>query len=194
MSYWPWNRNPTIQSFLAILTFYLTTAIFFCHIVEDADVCPVDPTGHNRPYYGWISALYFASTTMSTVGYGDLNVEKTNRLRILYGALYMIASVIIAVVFFRRVAEAAFNRLKGPFGNAVDRTFQRFSNLVLGEPKPDDHLYVQIRRLQFKMICQTIVQFSLLNLIGVLASRFFVNRYADETGKDWGWYVDCIER
>lgn len=36
---------------------------------SDEQVCPSDPdTSLNRSYYGWLTSLYFASTTMSTVG------------------------------------------------------------------------------------------------------------------------------
>lgn len=63
-SQWPWLRSPPSVAFLIIFCFYLFTVIFFCHIVDDADICPDDPTDQNRFYYGWLSSLYFASTTM----------------------------------------------------------------------------------------------------------------------------------
>lgn len=53
-----------------MFSFYFATAVFFCAIVEDDNICPADPTGKDRSYYGWVSALYFASATLSTVGYG----------------------------------------------------------------------------------------------------------------------------
>jgi hypothetical protein len=63
-SQWPWLRSPASVAFLIIFCFYFLTAIIFCHIVDDEGVCPDDPTGQNRSYYGWLSSLYFASTTM----------------------------------------------------------------------------------------------------------------------------------
>jgi hypothetical protein len=69
VSRWPWMRNSVFVSCFTMFFFYLFTPIWFCHIVPDEQVCPSDPDG-NRPYYGWLTALYFASTTMSTVGYG----------------------------------------------------------------------------------------------------------------------------
>jgi hypothetical protein len=63
-STWPWLRSPISVAFTMIFFFYLSSVIFFCHIFDDEGVCPDDPTGQNRSYYGWLSALYFASTTM----------------------------------------------------------------------------------------------------------------------------------
>jgi hypothetical protein len=63
-SQWPWLRSPASVAFLMIFCFYLFTVIFFCHILDDEGICPDDPTDQNRSYYGWLSSLYFASTTM----------------------------------------------------------------------------------------------------------------------------------
>ena len=63
-SQWPWLRSPASVAFLIIFCFYFFTVIFFCHIVNDEGICPDDPTDQNRSYYGWLSSLYFASTTM----------------------------------------------------------------------------------------------------------------------------------
>ena len=74
VSRWPWMRNSTSVAVLIMFFFYLLTPVWFCHIVPDEQVCPSDPDG-KRPYYGWLTALYFASTTMSTVGYGTCGVH-----------------------------------------------------------------------------------------------------------------------
>lgn len=65
--YWPWMRSGAIGVAFVLFGFYLFTAILFCPIMNDDGVCPRDPTG-DRSYYGWLTAVYFASVTMSTVG------------------------------------------------------------------------------------------------------------------------------
>jgi hypothetical protein len=67
-SKWPWMRFKAFAAFLIIGGFYTFTPILFCSIIGDKQVCPDDPTGQNRWYYGWLTAIYFASVTMSTVG------------------------------------------------------------------------------------------------------------------------------
>ena len=86
VSRWPWMRRPTFVSAMIMLLFYIFTPVWFCHIVPDRDVCP-DDTG--LAYGGWLTALYFASTTMSTVGYGDVTVaEGYSRIRLCWHCLY----------------------------------------------------------------------------------------------------------
>ena len=63
-SRWPWIRNPLVASAFYIGIYYLLTPIFFCAIIDDENVCP----NGSDPYDGWMTAIYFASTTMSTVG------------------------------------------------------------------------------------------------------------------------------
>jgi hypothetical protein len=63
-SKWPWLRHGSCVAFLIVFCYYLFTVILFCHIVGDEGICPDDPTDQNRSYYGWLSSLYFASTTI----------------------------------------------------------------------------------------------------------------------------------
>lgn len=121
----------------------------------------------------------------------DLNVEKDPNGRTFYGVVYMILAMLMAILFFGAIAESAFSRLKGPIGKYFDMMFIKLSHLACGAPSEDDHLYVRIRRLRFKIISEVVVQFSLLNLFGVFVSRFFANNRADEEGEDWNWYVLC---
>ena len=187
VSYWPWMRSATSVAILFMFIFYFATAVFFCNIVNDENICPSDPTDKNRSYYGWLSALYFASTTMSTVGYGDLNVEKDPNSRTFYGIAYMIISLLVAILFFGLIAEASFSRFKTPVRKFLDKLFKDMSHTIFGKPHPNELLYVTIRRMRFEKLFEIIFQFCVLNLIGVFVSRYFVNNYADEEGEDWNW-------
>ena len=143
VSRWPWMRYELLFALGIVLTFYFLTPILFCLIMGDDGVCPQD-----AKVPGWVSALYFASTTMSTVGeytvppdavasscttismmnaipdvltirfsfvfqkgYGDLSVEKDKPWKVFIGVLYMIASVLVALLAFSAAAESKFHPL-----------------------------------------------------------------------------------
>jgi cellulose synthase/poly-beta-1,6-N-acetylglucosamine synthase-like glycosyltransferase len=63
-------RIPQLAVFFWMLIYYFGSAILFCSIMKNENVCPKD-----TPYAfgGWITSVYFASVTMSTVGYGGKN-------------------------------------------------------------------------------------------------------------------------
>lgn len=63
VSRWPWRRHRLLNAFAVIILYYFFTVILFCGILNDLAICQDHP---KTP--GWVSALYFASTTMSTVG------------------------------------------------------------------------------------------------------------------------------
>jgi hypothetical protein len=63
-SKWPWMRSGVTVSCTVLFLFYFATPVLFCNILNDSGVCPREP---GKPYSGWMSALYFASTTLSTV-------------------------------------------------------------------------------------------------------------------------------
>ena len=67
VSLWPWKRNGVALGFAYVLMFYLFTPIFFCYIMDDHNICP--GRSHER-FSGWMGAFFFASATLSTVGYG----------------------------------------------------------------------------------------------------------------------------
>lgn len=75
---------------------------------------------------------------MSTVGYGDLSVEKDSKLSTLYGACYMLFAMVMAILFFGAVAESTFSRLKSPIRRLTDKFFTKLSHLVAGKPKQDE--------------------------------------------------------
>lgn len=66
ISWWPWLRSPFTKYLMTVLAYYFFTPVFFCWIVDDEKVCPNLPD--KGPYAGWLTAMYFASSTLSTVG------------------------------------------------------------------------------------------------------------------------------
>lgn len=181
VSRWPWMRNPTTVAISVMFFFYLFTPVWFCHIVPDEDVCPSDPDvdrpGGPRIYYGWLTALYFASTTMSTVGYGDVTVQKDTRGYVFVGIAYMIISLLVAVTAFSAAIDNAFSG----FGDLNEKIVHFFTgNLLEGKL-----LHEQMRRIKVAKLFDILVQFTLFNVLGLFLARFFVRNYDSET--EWTW-------
>ena len=122
--------------------------------------------------------MYFASTTISTVGYGDLTVQQDPRYRSFIGAMYMIVSVVVAAVAFSAAAGAAVS----PFEKFVTR----ISHAIFGKDKENEFLYIQLRRAKFIVLSEISIQFFLLNLLGVFAARIAV-AFEDDPEKQWTW-------
>lgn len=170
-SRWPWIRNATIFSVLSMLCFYLFTPIFFCVIVRDRNVCPLDTS--------WVTSLYFASATLSTVGYGDVTIEWENGpWNILSGIAYMILCNITLIVAFSSAAESSTTIFKD-----FDK---RLLDWVWGKNK-SELINKKIRRLTFLRLSQILFTFIILNFIGVFASQIIV-AYEDED-IPWSWML-----
>jgi hypothetical protein len=121
--------------------------------------------------------------THSTVGYGDLSVGKDDRWRLFVGVLYMIASLLVAILAFAAAADQAFSPLNGLLGES----WQKLNNYLTGKFFTKGQLlYQQIRRIQFVKIFEVILQFVLLNLLGVFVSRYFAN-HTDIQSQQWNW-------
>jgi hypothetical protein len=119
----------------------------------------------------------------STVGYGDLSVSKHDRWRLFVGIIYMIASLLVAILAFSAAADQAFAPLNGLLGES----WQKLNGYMTGNIFTNGELlYQQIRRVKFVMIFEVILQFSLLNLLGVFVSRYFANHTDIET-QQWNW-------
>lgn len=63
-------RVPQLAVFFWMLIYYFGSGILFCSIMKNENVCPKDTT---YAFGGWMTSVYFASVTMSTVGYGGKN-------------------------------------------------------------------------------------------------------------------------
>lgn len=175
-SRWPWMRTEMRIALVVTFLYYLFTPILFCNIMTESSVCQSD----GESYLGWVSSLYFASTTISTVGYGDLTVSQDPRWRSFVGSMYMILSVVVAAVAFSAAADAAVS----PFENFI----HKLCVYIFGEEKEKEFLYKQIRRLKFTKLGEIAVQFFLLNLLGVFASRVaVVLEDGSDPDKLWTW-------
>ena len=81
---YPWMRNAYVFSLVVILSFYIFTPILWCLIMNDENICPRtvqqqgegEEGGGSYRHHILLTPLYFASVTMSTVGYGDVTVLK----------------------------------------------------------------------------------------------------------------------
>jgi hypothetical protein len=177
-SWWPWLNHTAAVYVLITSSYYICTPIFFCYIISDDNVCPTD-----GKYSGWLTGLYFASTTMSTVGYGDVSVIGDDtpppRWRVFIGILYMIVSLIVLVT--------AFNSAVGAAENPLDK-LQEIGIALFGGDKSssDTFLYQRIRRVKAVKLSIIAIEFFTLNLLGVFAARFFVNA-SDVEEEQWTW-------
>lgn len=181
-SVWPWMRSGPLAVAMVIFGFYIFTPVLFCGIMNDKQVCPDDPTGQGRAYYGWLTSVYFASTTMSTVGYGDVSVSKDAKWKVFIGALYMLLSIVVAMTAFAAAADTAYNVTLGPL-NAMTESLL---NSVGGHSSDKKMLHEHIRRVKIIKIAEVVVQLALLNLVGIFVSRAFANNATLED-EQWDW-------
>uniref|UniRef100_A0A7S4RY40 Potassium channel domain-containing protein n=1 Tax=Ditylum brightwellii TaxID=49249 RepID=A0A7S4RY40_9STRA len=177
-SRWPWRRSALASSLLVILTFYICSAVLWCSILEHDGIC--DSNGDT--FSGAASAIYFASTTMSTVGYGDLSVfggsEAPSKWLMFLGIVYMVAAMLVASTALNVGVEAAANT------NWVTRTQDYVFNMLVGEYSQGMLLYRYIRRIKLVKVGYIITQFFALNLFGIFVSRAFDNGPGETP---WNW-------
>jgi len=205
------------------------TPILWCTILHDENICPQykygvkdwdenvllnDITGEivesGKKYHGWLSALFFASATMSTVGYGDVTVlqnsghnldtidnsNEPETWRIFIAILYMILSLIVSVVGFQAGLDSHFH----PFRQRLD-TFGRRVYEILRDAKVvkggrnDKHEEIRARMrwskiLQLSEIC---LIFLILNLVGVLAVQVSLLIENEDKVGDNKLYISWME-
>jgi Ion channel len=178
ISKWPFLRNHGYIALLVTFVYYLLTPVLFCIIMKDRGICPADPTPKNRPYYGPLSALYFASTTMATVGYGDLSVQKGEDWRLFVAICYMVVSVLVAALAFGAAAENTFSPFEGWYDRVVIRR-------LLGSQERDEFLFQRTRRLIFATCSSITIQIGTFVLLGVLIQRGFATDVKES--QDWTW-------
>ena len=123
------------------------------------------------------AALIVLCSILST----DLSVEKDNPWKVFIGVLYMIASILVALLAFSAAAESALSPVK--------TLLKRVSpvNYPDGPLKENEYLYQRIRKVRILMLCDVFLQFSFLNVIGILISQAFVEFADVDADRQWNW-------
>lgn len=166
-----------------LFLFYLGSAVFFCRVLQDGDICPDDPTEQNRSYYGWLTTVYFASVTMSTVGYGDINFADSsagNPWRMYIGSVFILVSILMGYTVLAAAANANLERM-GNRSKISSYIVERFS--AEGDRVP---LHKQIRIVAGFRMAELIMFFIFHISTGVFAARFAI-RYSNSPEHQWSW-------
>ena len=95
--------------------------------------------------------------------------------------LYMIASILVALLAFSAAAETAVSPLKS--------ILKRVSPIHYpdGPLKDNEYLYQRIRKVRAVMLCDIAIQFVILNLIGIFASQLFIRYTEVAEDRMWDW-------
>merc|ERR1719253_823020 len=133
-------RIPGLTIMFSLVAFYFGSAVLFCAIMNDQNVCP--SYGNNSSHHdGWLTTIYFASVTMSTVGYRDVSLYEYGQPKWItcIAIVYMLVAMAVALSVFAKVAEMAMNGI----GLYKVHMFSRMKTQIM-ESK-DMPLYKQIR-------------------------------------------------
>mmetsp|Transcript_206 Transcript_206/g.348 ORF Transcript_206/g.348 Transcript_206/m.348 type:complete len:1383 (+) Transcript_206:113-4261(+) len=192
-SKYPWVRNAGLFSLFVTMMFLLFTPILWCVILRDENICPSNQGSYN----GWLTSLFFASATMSTVGYGDVTVlvnydgdfdsisPYPQKWRIFIATVYMILSLIVSVVGFQAGLDSHFH----PFRRRLDLTLTRVyeilrdANIVKGSRDKHEDIASRMRFAKFSQLAEISLIFLILNLVGVFAVQLsLLGENKDEFG------------
>lgn len=185
-------------------------AVFFMHVVFSFlvlifflflflfSICP----SHQGTANGWLTSLFFASATMSTVGYGDVTVlvnyddradfgvedpPYPQKWKIFIATIYMILSLVVSVVGFQAGLDSHFH----PFRQRVEmfgaRVYEilRDANIVKGSQDKHQDIVSRMRLAKFVQLAEISLIFLILNLIGVFVVQLSLlgvenkNEYGD---------------
>eukprot|EP00543_Licmophora_paradoxa_P009849 CAMPEP_0202463698 /NCGR_PEP_ID=MMETSP1360-20130828/59171_1 /ASSEMBLY_ACC=CAM_ASM_000848 /TAXON_ID=515479 /ORGANISM="Licmophora paradoxa, Strain CCMP2313" /LENGTH=611 /DNA_ID=CAMNT_0049086701 /DNA_START=42 /DNA_END=1877 /DNA_ORIENTATION=+ len=172
--------HPLVMSLAWIFLFYLFTPLWFCVLARDDGVCEENENGE----WGWMSSIYFASATLSTVGYGDVSVTYEDKWKAISGILYMILANLTLFCAFSS-SDQSFS----PFRRINDYLIElvmghgRFCNSKSSSP---DNLYSNLRRLRIMRLGQMFLTFLFLNLSGALVARI-VTMKSSVGGEPMDW-------
>ena len=157
-----WFRPGLQRSVLIILAFYFLTPILFCHISYEPDICPNEVDG--KPYPGWLTAIYFGSVTLSTVGYGNITVQGDSDRSYFVGAFFMLLANITLITAMGQAIASSMAPLEA--------FRDRLHDWIFGDDD-GEMVWVKIRRLRIILIIELLGVFFLLTFVGVVSSQVY---------------------
>ena len=178
VSRWPWMRNFTISAICMVIFFYLVTSVLFCNILQDDGVC-LDSSETGVP--GWVSAMYFGSVSMSTAGYGNLVVTQDHEWQTLIACLYIVFTIFTAAIAFSAAAHDAFT----PISNLMHKVLH--IHYPTGPFEEGEYLYERLRKIKFIRLGEIFLQLTVLQLVGIFASRIAIRLAGDDEAEQWSW-------
>ncbi|CAJ1953905.1 unnamed protein product [Cylindrotheca closterium] len=176
------RRNPSIAALAGVLAYYICSLVLFCGILGNNSTCP---STDGRPIYeGWLTAIYFASVTISTVGYGDVSFvgSGTEVWRVLIGTLYMIVAMVVAVTVFSSLSSKALEFTGSAVAPQLEPLIEKFISL-----EKNESLTTQLRRVWLFKIFELSVTFLLINVFGMCVAMLVMGTTKDGDEIDWSW-------
>jgi hypothetical protein len=144
----------------------------------DNSACPKSDGGPP----GWVTAVYFASATISTVGYGDVSIVGSGLegWRVAIGTLFMIVAMVGAVTIFSQLSSMAVESTQGYASPWMTPLFKPLMDRAEGKP-----LWYQLRTIKTIRLFELSLYFILLNLFGMFVARIIFFAGTEEV--DWSW-------
>ena len=152
-------------------------------------------TWHFHTAFGWLDAVYFVVTTMTTTGYGDLSPDRNNPIDIIAAMLLMLSGITLTGLFIAfgaslltRVHWVTMQGLRpvhrrghiivcgaGSIGSgAIDLLLALGKRLVVVEISPDAGLVEQAREQRFDLLTGDASRDATLDLCNLGAAHALV--------------------
>ena len=188
------HRRPLLGASVGVLAYYFFSAILFCGIFGDNSTCPYDSETGEFSYTSWATAIYFASTTISTVGYGDVTIvqEGTETWRTCISIVYMVFAVCVAVTAIAGLsnivsAYAGLNDSREIASSWMRRLFE-----PLQKKTSQKDLTYQIRIILIIRLFELVYYFTIVNVFGMIIAKiiFAAGEWTNEEGvkiDTWSW-------
>lgn len=141
---------------------HISTSLLFCHVLNQSRICDPGPKGS--------SAAYFASATLSTVGYGDLTVGNDPDWLRYVGSFYMLISMVVAAVAFSAAADSTAS----PFQDGIQHIVRRWESAFVRNDRARDRYQLmkeRLRRVLFTKLACICTEILVFIFIGVIASQ-----------------------
>lgn len=176
------RRNPLIAALVGVVAYYIVSIILFCAILGNNSTCP--RTNGDPSYAGWLTALYFASVTISTVGYGDVSVIGSGEevWRVLIGTLYMIFAMIVAVTVFSSLSSKALEFSADAVAPKLETFLCKFTAM-----NKSKRLSSQLRKVWTFKVFGLSLFFLLINIFGMCIAMIVMATTEEGDKIGWSW-------